>query len=280
MYCFNSMIKDEIESLDYLIAKYEEKPHDCIRGSLGFRKRNGSLSYYVSNSSSEDGKRVHKTEVIGDEYSEAVQSIKVSRFNHEVLKRLKSNRSLLGKISGNYKDYSPVAVYRELPNAYMDLPRECFVDERYEELKEWAREEYVRNGREMPRLANVTVTGEQVRSKGEAIIYNMATDNSFGLGTEGGTVTALGRSFVTRGNTGAMLTYQVNGSSYNKTASSVQLPTGYMAFTTTDYTGSAARTKYTSGGNVPDTARFLVMYPCLVLTAYLYLPVTESTFIS
>lgn len=173
MYCFNSMIKDEIESLDYLIAKYEEKPHDCIRGSLGFRKRNGSLSYYVSNSSSEDGKRVHKTEVIGDEYSEAVQSIKVSRFNHEVLKRLKSNRSLLGKISGNYKDYSPAAVYRELPNAYMDLPRECFVDERYEELKEWAREEYVRNGREMPRLANVTVTGEQVRSKGEAIIYNM-----------------------------------------------------------------------------------------------------------
>jgi hypothetical protein len=173
MYNFKTIIKDQLESIDFLISQYEDKPHRQINGTLCYRKRNKQIVYFFQNECMLDGKKTRITHRLGDMYSDDVVAIKTMRFNHETLKRLKVDKQLLGKIIERYQDYSPEAVHRDLPSAYMDLPKECFVDERYEELKEWACEEYAKNGKELPKLANITVTGEKVRSKGEVIIYNM-----------------------------------------------------------------------------------------------------------
>lgn len=170
---FRPMIKAEIDSINYLIGKYEDKPHKPAKGTLCYSIQNNEIVYYLQNSIYEDGKRKRTAIMLGDIYSKPVQSIKLNRFNYEMLRRLRTNKKLLEKIDGKYMDISPFAVHKDLPSAYKDLPKECYIDDSYEELKAWAAEKYEKNSKEMQWLPCITVTGESVRSKGEAIIYNM-----------------------------------------------------------------------------------------------------------
>ena len=91
------MIKAEIDSINYLIGKYEYKPHKPAKGTLCYSIQNNEIVYYLQNSIYEDGKRKRTAIMLGDIYSKPVQSIKLNRFNYEMLKRLRTNKKLLAK---------------------------------------------------------------------------------------------------------------------------------------------------------------------------------------
>lgn len=173
MYDFNLLIERELSQVDFLIASYERKPKVKIEGGFVCRRRKGELAYFVQKRVIKEGTIRKCNKFIGNEFDPKVQKIKASRFNGEMLKRLVKDRKLLEKMKDKFQDYKPCTIVKALPQAYRDLPDQCFTDERLEELKSWAAERYRANGHDFPKVANITVTGEKVRSKGEVIIYNM-----------------------------------------------------------------------------------------------------------
>lgn len=173
MYGFELLIDSELAAVNYLIEKFEKKSHDVVSGALSYRITNNDITYHLGKSHTVDGKRKVLTSELGNAESAKVIDVKLKRFNRESLKRLQSNKKLLESIKGRYADYSPAKVHVDLPAAYKDLPAECYADERFEELVDWAEGKYNKNRKKFPRPSNITITGNQVRSKGEVIIYNM-----------------------------------------------------------------------------------------------------------
>ena len=117
-----------------------------------------------------NGKRIRN--YLGTVESEIVKQFKKRRFFRDMLNALEFDYVLLSGTLEKFRDYSPAAIHRQLPSSYKNLPDECYVDDRFEELKEWAAEEYKRNPYPLPTDPNVARDGTPMRSKGECMWYD------------------------------------------------------------------------------------------------------------
>ena len=144
---------------------------DCSDvGTIDVRSRKGNDYFYESLYSG--GKRIRRA-YLGTAGSKAVREHCRRRFNAELLRRLRKDNDLLDKVLGQYRSLDPDAVIASLPSSYGKVPREAFVDERYDELKAWAAADYPVNTAPFPKTENYAKDGRRVRSKGECIIYNL-----------------------------------------------------------------------------------------------------------
>lgn len=168
-YISESPIKTELRRIQRLIDLSRIDEDQGKLGSLSFEKR-GNLTYCYQ-SIYENGKRVDKR-YLGSPDSDAVHEYCSLKYREELLRRLLRNRELLKRVESSITDYDPVSVYTALPAACRRASSEAYIDERYEELKAWARD-HQKNGAPFPKASNFAEDGTRVRSKGECIIYNL-----------------------------------------------------------------------------------------------------------
>jgi hypothetical protein len=86
------------------------------------------------------------------------------------------DKSLLEKLTQDYKEYNHEAIITALPSSYRTILNEDFNNERYEELKRWANEDYTKNDAPFPDSEIYLKDGRRVRSKGECIHGNILID--------------------------------------------------------------------------------------------------------
>lgn len=118
------------------------------------------------------GKKAIKN-YLGTIDSDAARKFCLSRYSHELLDRLTRNKAAFDRLIRECVDCSSAAILAALPKAFSAFPREHYVDERFEEIKAWAREDYPRNSYDFPAAEIRAKDGRRMRSKGECIIYNM-----------------------------------------------------------------------------------------------------------
>lgn len=167
------VIKIEERRIQRLIDLVSSIDCDSDAGSLGINRRGDSIYCYESLRT--EGKRTKKR-YLGTPFSEAVRQHCGKRYRAELMRRLHSNQKLLRSLSSGYLSLDNSAIVAALPSSYGRLPREAFIDERYEELKAWAAADYEKNGAKFPKAANYARDGTRVRSKGECIVYNLLTE--------------------------------------------------------------------------------------------------------
>ncbi len=174
---FMELIKDQIKITEMLIDAYSNNIEPNLNGTLTYKLRYNQLQYYLLTSVKRKGETRRKETFLGHADSPQVQQYKSDRFYRESVKRLKHNLNTLKRAEKTYQDYSPEYIQKKLPNAYRELPERCYADPIYEELRLQIENKRNSNPKEFPRVANVTVTGQQVRSKGEVIIFNLLTSH-------------------------------------------------------------------------------------------------------
>lgn len=158
------MIDQKIENTRRILQNLVGVPE----GSLTYEVRDSHNLYYYLRLCKK-GKQSKR--YLGKGNNTLVSGLKAKRYYTEKMRRLEHNHSVLLKAADSLIDDSDEAVYDAVPASYMNLPPECYVDERYEELKEWAKE-YERNPYPIPVDANTACDGTKTRSKGETIIYD------------------------------------------------------------------------------------------------------------
>ena len=113
---------------------------------------------------------------IGTTDSEAAREILQNRYLKEKRSRLITDQKLVEKMMREYQDYSFEAVMAALPASYRAIAYEDFNNQRYEEIKAWANEDYPVNQAPFPDSENYAKDGRRVRSKGEEIHLNIYYD--------------------------------------------------------------------------------------------------------
>ena len=170
MYSFLNQIKSEIAQVEFLIEKIDKMEFPEYSGSLTYNLSSGALKYsWRKKKDGTSGKRLP----LGGADDPRVQRIKIAKYYRKMKEVLLKNRELLGNIIDKYKNYNPDAIGEMLPYAYRDLPPACYEDPRYQELVKWVEAPYEKNGRAFTSSKCTTVDRKIVRSKAEAIIYNM-----------------------------------------------------------------------------------------------------------
>ena len=170
MYSFLNQIKSEIAQVEFLIEKIDKMEFPEYSGSLTYNLSSGALKYsWRKKKDGTSGKRLP----LGGADDPRVQRIKIAKYYRKMKEVLLKNRELLGEFIDKYKDYKPDAIGEMLPFAYRDLPPACYEDPRFQELVKWAEGPYEKNGRAFTSSKCTTVDRKIVRSKAEAIIYNM-----------------------------------------------------------------------------------------------------------
>jgi len=138
------------------------------RGILLLDKRRNSTYCYE--------KMGNAKKYLGKSDSDAVRSFITDQYLTEKRNRLHFDSNLLDDLEKTYKDYSYNAVMAGLPNSYGTILNEDFNNERYEELKRWANEDYLKNDAPFPDSEIYTKDGRRVRSKGECLHGNILID--------------------------------------------------------------------------------------------------------
>lgn len=174
---FIEIMRDQIKITEMLIDAYTKNLEPNLAGTLTYKLRYNQLQYYLLTPVKRKSETKRKESFLGHADNLRVQQYKNDRFYRESIKRLKHNLNTLKRTEKSYQDYSPEYIQRKLPNAYKDLPDRCYSDPLYEELRLLMQEKQKDDPKEFPKAANITVTGQQVRSKGEVIIFNLLTSH-------------------------------------------------------------------------------------------------------
>ncbi|WP_303858182.1 hypothetical protein [Aminicella lysinilytica] len=172
MYSFIEQAGRELKQINFLIEKIANKSTIELDGWLYVKSGKDGNNYYLQKRS-KNNCAVKQSVFIGTDASEEVRKIKESRFYAETLKRLEEDKRILEALMPQFLDYGPSAVTEAMPKVYSRLPAECYDDERYKELVEWAKGEFDTKPKEFPPGANITITNQKVRSKGELAIFNL-----------------------------------------------------------------------------------------------------------
>ena len=162
---FKDAIKSEqrrIQGLIDLTAEFD----DCERrGTLRLEKRGTGIYCYE--------KKGTTKKYLGKTDSEEVKVFVRDNYLAEKRKRLLMDSSLLEKLEQQYLDYDSESVFAALPDSYRSIAAEDFNDVRYEELKQWANADYVKNQAPFSDSEIYAIDGTRVRSKGECLHYNI-----------------------------------------------------------------------------------------------------------
>lgn len=178
------MVDDLIDETNQRLSKYRDLPEKPLTS----RGNDDNLNYYEKEC--HDGKSVLNP--IGKADSKLVTAYKRRRFLQVKLSVLKDNKNALVKFISMYKDYSTIAIQKRMPKVYRDnvimhyeeelaknpaavyrhLPDSIYKDPRFQELLDWAAEDYPRNTYPLSDNPNITRDGTPLRSKGECMWYD------------------------------------------------------------------------------------------------------------
>lgn len=146
-------------------------------GTLQCWKTNGKKYYYYNTTYNGKRTRVH----IDPEWDGADPLIKRLTLKAIALKArgmMKNNIIALSSLLEYYKPYDPISLCRSLPDAYdpdnVDIG-EAFMNDDIDPAA-WRSERYTKNPYYREHLTHSTKSGEKVRSKSEAIIYEALTE--------------------------------------------------------------------------------------------------------
>ena len=117
-----------------------------------------------------NGKRHRKA--LGGSNTKPVRQIVKQKFKEQKIEVLQSNNQVLEETLERLQDDSAWSINAGLPKPIRMFTIEDYVDDRLEELKQWARG-YKRNTADFDNRATYACDGTRVRSKGEALWYNM-----------------------------------------------------------------------------------------------------------
>jgi len=165
---FREAIKREQSRIEKLIALTDHVVRLEKRGALIADRRSSGIYCYE--------RKGRSKKYLGKSDSDAARACAEYHFLTEKSNRLKRDRRLLEKLSQDYAEYNHEAVIAALPNAYRTVLCEDFNNERYEELKQWANEEYLKNDAPFPHSEIYLKDGRRVRSKGECLHGNILID--------------------------------------------------------------------------------------------------------
>lgn len=168
MYGFVQAIEDELENIRFLICKLESRAKFDAHGSLTYKKIKKEFYYYRQHYVG----KVKKYEYLGKYDDEKIRNFKAAKFNALRLKVLKQDLALLTNLWEEYVSYEPMEIHRRLPSSYKDLPDECYVDDKFERLCDWALANYESSSFPFTSTGCTTIDGTKVRSKGECIWYD------------------------------------------------------------------------------------------------------------
>lgn len=146
------------------------RPDGTERGSLYVKKR-GTQLYAYERWQQNDGP-AHKV-YLGNVESEAAQKLFADKFKAKRLTYLQYNQKLLEKMQRQYREYDFDSIVADMPKTYRMTARNCSFDQRYEEIRKWAKAPYQRNTHPFPKAEIYAKDGTRVRSKGECIWYNL-----------------------------------------------------------------------------------------------------------
>lgn len=170
MFSFIEQLRTELKQLEFLIGEIDKMDLSRYDGTLVYDLSRGQLKYSLRQ---RKNGVLDKRLPLGGADDPRVQRIKIAKYYRKMREVLLKNRKLLGNIIDKYKNYNPDAIGEMLPYAYRDLPPACYGDPRYQELVKWVEAPYEKNGRAFTSSKCTTVDRKIVRSKAEAIIYNM-----------------------------------------------------------------------------------------------------------
>ncbi len=118
-----------------------------------------------------DGQRC--TRNIGNNHSPEFRNYVRDLFLFTRRRILEKDEKLLKNLLDKFHPYDIQSMITDMPKPVRKLYKWGFVDERYEELKRWAAEPVPSNTAEFDENATHAADGTLVRSKGEAIIYDL-----------------------------------------------------------------------------------------------------------
>ena len=175
MNTFKEQIIMEQKRIQRLIDLTDVPAGEDPSGSLILDPRGNGV--YCYRQRYKNGKRLPK-EYLGKPDSPLVRAFAAERFRTEQLSRLHSNQEVLRNLENNYLDYDRSSIIASLPDSFQAVLANSAFNDRYEELRQWANADYVRNPAPFPETENYAIDGTRTRSKGETIFYNIFFDLS------------------------------------------------------------------------------------------------------
>lgn len=164
-----SILKSELKELYSLKSLLSQEIRHSDKGTLVKIRRNGHV--YLARQVKSGGKTYR--EYLGLPDSEKARRFKKGLYDRKQLEIIEQDIVLLERWLGEYENYGPAAVLRQLPVDGFQFPEDIYLDERYEEMKRWANDESYRNPAPFPEAEHYLSDRRRVRSKGEALLLNM-----------------------------------------------------------------------------------------------------------
>lgn len=163
---FIASAKAELVNTRRLIDDMQSTLADLPQGRLHSVKFSGKNYYYLRSNA-------NKEKYIGTEEHELVQKLKARRFAEYSLSVAKKDEKLLCSLIKNYEPFSPEYITSKLPRIYRTKTAEYIEGIDFMCASDWAEAPYPRNSNYAGQLTHLTLKGDFVRSKSEAIIANL-----------------------------------------------------------------------------------------------------------
>lgn len=235
MYKFLEQAMLELNRIKTLQRRMKSYDEELLNGSItGCLRKNGKVAIYHDRTSIVGDKRIRNRRLIGDVNSAEVRAMAEARYLKKLDNTLARNRHLLERLVSKYKSYSQESILSEMPSLYgkvifankqipiisgknqiisnSDKIAEASINPSGEDS---ATRDADRNTKEFQNT-HYAITGEPVRSKNEAIIYNMLYsygipfkyDAMIRVRDEAGMTAKVSPDFVIRAKDGSLILYE------------------------------------------------------------------------
>ena len=235
MYRFLEQAMLELKRIKCLQGRMKRYNEELLKGSItGCLRKNGKVAIYYDRTSTVGDKRIRNRMLIGDTNSAEVRAMAEARYLKKLDDTLTRNRHLLEKLVNKYKSYSQESILSEMPSLYSkvifanrqipiisgknqiisnnDIIAEARANTSSDDSPISDSE---KNTKEFQNT-HYAITGEPVRSKNEAIIYNMLYsygipfkyDAIIRVRDEAGMTAKVSPDFVIRAKDGSLILYE------------------------------------------------------------------------
>lgn len=164
---YNSLeyVEKDLEFQQKLFSIYRKELKLLPKGSLSTQTIKGK-TYYTH-------KLKDKRKYLGRKDQATVQALQKRHFLSASIKRIQSNLDAMEKFIKHYKMIDPNVIGDSFTKAYRPLPDDCFDLSKSINFTTWENEPYDKCKKFLEQLKHMTMKGEKVRSKSEAIVANM-----------------------------------------------------------------------------------------------------------
>lgn len=163
---FIANARNELKNIQQLKIDMAMTLDNLPEGRLHAMKIDGKTYYYLRRGSEPE-------KYIGTGDSELVQQLKARRFAERSVSVAKKNEKLLLRLIDGYEPFSPEHIMNALPQTYRTETADHIEGIDFISADEWARAPYRKSCSYPGQLTHVTLKGDLVRSKSEAIIANL-----------------------------------------------------------------------------------------------------------